>query len=101
MQKSLEKTLIKMEKTLTAQLKFNLSHVWVLKINAKRKENVHWITELFLLDLRIFFLVAVIICVGIAVASFMSTFVTFTISDVYLHEMIEIFFIFVMNSLSS
>ena len=44
MQKSLEKTLIKMEKTLTAQLKFNLSHVWFLKNNAKRKENVHWIT---------------------------------------------------------
>ena len=70
MQKLLEKTLIKMEKTLTAQLKFNLSHVWLLKINAKRKENVHWITELFLLDLRIFFLVAVIICVDVAEANF-------------------------------
>ena len=101
MQKLLEKTLIKMEKTLTAQLKLNLSHVWVLKINAKRKENVHWITELFLLDLRIFFLVAVIICVLVAEANFMSSFVIFTISDIYLHEVIEILFISVMNSLSS
>ena len=101
MQNLLEKTLIKMEKTLTAQLKFNLSHVWLLKINAKRKENVHWITELFLLDLRIFFLVAVIICVDVAEANFMSSFVIFTISDIYLHEVIEILFISVMNSLSS